>query len=919
MKKNLILAVVLLNLSLSLSFFTHVSIADWTNPPVSINSSPGAVDIHYNSGIRRIVRIGSTVISLAPQASGSDYTYRSTDNGSSWSQIDTDGSFSGCLITGPNNYVYHFYVSGSSIYMVRFLYDAIPGTPVSIYTNSAVSNSNTAEYRSVNATIDGNGYLYVVAHWGNPDNLYLLRSTDNGTTWSSPIQVSSGTGSWYYPHIEATSSNDLLVTYRLFSPPTEGVFGRSTDHGTTWTLTNFGSNDVNNLSVLPITSSKYFIFAQRSTPSPIGLVYKVSNDSGTTWSAWTLIEGTLGAGYADPTAALGSDGTIYVTYRNDANTGALQWRNHLARSTDGGITWEVVYDYDEATDRTGARNSLRYQTWYNYSGPLDWSWMQYTSSGTQRPIYFNTNSDVAIQTLGVGQVSFPSLPRYYINTTYSAPTGATCTAANSSEFQTCLNNAALNSTIVLQAGTTYTGPFTLPNKTSGSGWIYIVSSNLANLPAAGTRVSPSNASDMPTLVTGSNPVITAASNAHHYRFVGIHMRPTTGTFVYQIVQIGSGEASESLLPRNITFDRCYIHGDPTFGGRRGIAMDGASIAVVDSYLSDFKEGGADTQTVYSSNGSGPFKIVNNYLEAAGENILFGGSDSVIANLVPSDIEIKRNYFFKPLSWIGQGWSIKNLLEFKNARRALIEGNVFENAPLGAQSGFGVLFTVRNQSGGNPWADVSDMTFRYNKLYNFGSGINIMGRDLPGSGGGYSQISSRLLIENNLMLITRLNGADGRILQITGGPRDITYRHNTGLVTVSGGTMSFSENVPVADQFDYRNNLVSFGNYGFSGTGTGTGLPTLNTYFSNWILTNNAIIGPNYNSSYPSGNLWPSNTNAVGFVDYAGGNYRLTSSSPYHNAGTDGKDLGADIDAIEAAIGQSIITILAPTNLRILNY
>lgn len=518
--------------------------------------------------------------------------------------------------------------------------------------------------------------------------------------------------------------------------------------------------------------------------------------------------------------------------------------------------------------------------------------------------------------------TLPALPQQYIDTTYSAPTGATCTATTSAQFQTCLNSAALNSTIVLQAGTTYTGPFTLPNKTSGSGWIYIVSSNLASLPRAGTRVSPSDASNMPTLIAGSaeNAAVRTQSNAHHYRFVGIHIRPTSGTFVYELVTIGSGESLLSLLPNNITFDRCYIHGDPTAGSRRGIAMNGASIAVVDSYLSDFKEKGADTQTVWSANGSGPFKIVNNYLEAAGENVMFGGADAAITNLVPSDIEIRQNYFFKPLSWIGAGWSIKNLLEFKNARRALIEGNVFENAPLAAQQGFGVLFTVRNQNGGNPWADVSDMTFRYNKLLNFGSGINILGRDSPTSGAGYSQISSRILIEHNLILVTRLNGADGRIFQATAGPRDITFRHNTALITVSGGTMGFSENNPVADQFDYRDNIVAFGNYGFLGTGTATGLPTLNAFYSNWTMRNNAIIGPSYSSVYPGGNFWASNLAAVGFVDYTGGNYRLTPSSPYRNAGTDGKDLGADIDTIEASIkgGSSGVSLVAPTNLTIIN-
>jgi hypothetical protein len=40
---------------------------------------------------------------------------------------------------------------------------------------------------------------------------------------------------------------------------------------------------------------------------------------------------------------------------------------------------------------------------------------------------------------------------------------------------------------------------------------------------------------------------------------------------------------------------------------------------------------------------------------------------------------------------------------------------------------------------------------------------------------------------------------------------------------------------------------------------------------------------------------------MNYADGNGGDYRLANSSPYKNAGTDGKDLGADIEALEAAI------------------
>ena len=58
------------------------------------------------------------------------------------------------------------------------------------------------------------------------------------------------------------------------------------------------------------------------------------------------------------------------------------------------------------------------------------------------------------------------------------------------------------------------------------------------------------------------------------------------------------------------------------------------------------------------------------------------------------------------------------------------------------------------------------------------------------------------------------------------------------------------------------------------------------------------------ATWPSGNLFPSDPTVVEFVNYNngnGGDYHLLSSSPYKSAGTDGKDLGADVDAVNAAI------------------
>src|SRR5262249_39206743 len=148
-----------------------------------------------------------------------------------------------------------------------------------------------------------------------------------------------------------------------------------------------------------------------------------------------------------------------------------------------------------------------------------------------------------------------------------------------------------------------------------------------------------------------------------------------------------------------------------------------------------KERGADAQAIAGWNGDGPFLIVNNHIEGSGENLLFGGADPSIPMLVPADIEIRRNHIVKPLRWKqgepgfqGTPWSVKNLLELKNARRVLIEGNLLENNWQESQNGFAILFTVRNQDGRATWSVVEDVTFAGNVVRHAANGINMHGRD-----------------------------------------------------------------------------------------------------------------------------------------------------------------------------------------------
>ncbi|MBI3126748.1 MAG: hypothetical protein HYZ11_03995, partial [Candidatus Tectomicrobia bacterium] len=64
------------------------------------------------------------------------------------------------------------------------------------------------------------------------------------------------------------------------------------------------------------------------------------------------------------------------------------------------------------------------------------------------------------------------MPQVYLDTTLTAPAGKVIPVPSGGDLQAALNSAQPGDAIELQAGATFTGNFTLPNK-AGSGWIHI--------------------------------------------------------------------------------------------------------------------------------------------------------------------------------------------------------------------------------------------------------------------------------------------------------------------------------------------------------------------------------------------------------------------------------------------------------------
>jgi len=529
-------------------------------------------------------------------------------------------------------------------------------------------------------------------------------------------------------------------------------------------------------------------------------------------------------------------------------------------------------------------------------------------------------------------VTLPEPPRVYLTTTVDSTTTqvahATINVPAGGDLQAAINSAALGDEIVLTAGATYTAPlgpdgFILRNKTTGSGWITIRTSNMAGISAEGTRITPANATAMPKIVSsGVETALRTEDGAHNYRLIGVEItNPTFQTYPdHAIVALGeSSQTTLAAVPHDIILDRVYIHGHPNIDVQRCIALNSSATAIVDSYIADCHGTGYDSQAIAGWNGPGPFKIVNNYLEGAGENVMFGGSPAAIPNLTASDIEFRRNYVKKPLSWYFNDpsyiqpvitipnisstahWTVKNLFELKNARRVLVEGNVFENNWADAQAGWAIQFTPRPSDSGT-WAAVEDVDFRNNIVRNSGAGVNILGHDQPPA--PTDTRLRRLRIANNLF--DNINGprfgSNGVFLTITAGAEDVTAEHNTVFHT---GNIVSTDYDPPNPRFVYRYNISRHNAYGIFGRG----IDDYSYHLPDAVVTGNVIAKEvdspsNIESMLPSGNFFPASMQAVGFVDLAGGNYRLSDASLYKGA-------GVDFAALDAALAGSTPPTPAP--------
>ena len=469
-------------------------------------------------------------------------------------------------------------------------------------------------------------------------------------------------------------------------------------------------------------------------------------------------------------------------------------------------------------------------------------------------------------------------------------------------LQKAIEGAQPGDRLLLAAGATY-GAIVLPYKpTTGDQYVTVETEGFTAIVKDGERVQPAqHSSRMAKILSSAGPAVGTAPQAHHYKFIGIEFAPSPkAEYIYNLIDLGASDYNSlAQFPHHLFFDRCYVHSTGLNRARRGFAINTGETSVLNSYVSGFAGAGDETQAIAGWNGPGPIHIVNNFLQAGGEIIMFGGTDPSIPNLVPSDIEIRRNHLHRPSEWEGRA-AIKGTFELKNARRVVVDGNLIDSRILTTA----FVITVRNQYGKAPWSTIEDVEITNNIVRHASSGFNILGNDNEHP----SQTARRIRISNNLVIdVVQDNPANiPFFLQINGGDT-VTVEHNT---VQQNGNIITSYGQPTHG-FIFRNNIVQFGKYGLVCVGEGPPCkregPFCRCFPDNLIKAN--VIADNENTlrsdssisnQYPVGNFFVDSFDSIRFVDYQHGDWRLAPESKVRSKATDGKDPGIDINALNAS-------------------
>ncbi len=467
------------------------------------------------------------------------------------------------------------------------------------------------------------------------------------------------------------------------------------------------------------------------------------------------------------------------------------------------------------------------------------------------------------------------------------------------KIQAAIDIAAPGSTILLEPGT-YVQNVVLPAKVNPDGKFITITTAGVVLPEG--RIDQALKPSLAILRSPSYvPAIRTNARASHYRLVGLAFEANKDGDG-DVIALGDATSQITLeqVPHHFELDRLIIVGGTT-GQKRGVSVNASDVLIENSDFGNIWRNGQDSQAIAGWNSPGRITIRNNRLEAASENIMFGGADPAIPDLVPADILVEGNLSTKNLAWRGDSTKeVKNAFELKAGRRVTIRGNIFERVWNEGQDGTAILIKSVNSSGGCPSCAAEDVLFENNIVRSAGSAINISGYHVIYPSGQTRGIT----IRNNLFYdISTSWGGNARLLTMGNEPADVVLDHNTyigngsSVVYVYAGTKMLPDGSKLAGGpvtgFRYTNNLARHYSYGIN-TPAGASAREYATWLPDAAIANNVLAGAVTTKYYPPTNYFPTVVEfEAQFVSPSTHDYSLVNGSTFSTMGFGGTVLGVN--------------------------
>jgi hypothetical protein len=151
---------------------------------------------------------------------------------------------------------------------------------------------------------------------------------------------------------------------------------------------------------------------------------------------------------------------------------------------------------------------------------------------------------------------------------------------------------------------------------------------------------------------------------------------------------------------------------------------------------------------------------------------------------------------------------------------------------------------------------------------------------------------------------------------------VTIRHNTILITPDQGSSFLflaGGRLKRGNVFTFRDNIFDVGTYGLIAEDPPLGQSSatlLDGHYQSWTFTGNVLVGSRRvaTNTYPAGQSWVASLDAVGFVDLARRDLRLSPTSRHRGATVDGSDPGADLRTLSKVLAH-YMSVTNPTGGR----